>query len=723
MSPTAGPIPAPRHPQHAPAHARREDAALLQGRGCFVGDLGPEGLLHALFLRSPYAHARVLRIDTSAASECEGVAAVFTAKDFAAISRPGVNPLLPDMRLPEGGLLASSQVRAVGEPQALVVARSPAQAEAAALLIEIDYEELAPILPFATDEPAHAAEGLVAQASFACGTAQISAPAAKVTIDMPRVSPAPMEPRACLADWDASAGTMTVWLSTQTPSRARADIARCLGLPPDAVRVIAPDVGGAFGGKASIFPEDLLVTHASRHLGRPVRWQSSRSEDLQYATHGRGARAKGAIWLGDLGAIAAIDATLAFSLGHWLPYSAIAPMRNAQRIVPGPYRVAHQKVEASARMSNTAAVNIYRGAGRPEAAILMERLVDAAAASAGLDPLALRMASVWPAEALPATLPNGEVLDRSDLGGLLAQASAAFGYAARREQQAQRRQAGELVGIGIGLYVEPCGQGWESVRMTCDAPGRYTIATGATAQGQGRETAFAAIAAEALGCDPEQVKVLHGDTAACPPGIGALASRSTAIGGSAVLRAAQRLRSELAQGAALPHTVEVVHHAENEAWASGCVMCQVAIDADTGALRIEQLTWVDDAGHVVNPTMVHGQMLGGMAQGIGQALMERIVYDEQGQLLTGSFMDYAMPRADDMPPSVRMESRPTRSAANPLGAKGVGEAGCIGVPAALLNAAYDALSHLPGLQLDFPLTPERLWRAMQPGATDEPRSD
>ena len=344
--------------------------------------------------------------------------------------------------------------------------------------------------------------------------------------------------------------------------------------------------------------------------------------------------------------------------------------------------------------------------------LLLERLVDAAAAS-GVDPLALRMSSVWPPQELPRDLPNGERLDTCDLPGLLTTASEAFGYARRRAEQLDRRRGGERVGIGIGLYVEPCGQGWESARITCTAPGRFVIATGASAQGQGRETAYAAIAAQALGCPPESVEVLHGDTAACPEGIGALASRSTAIGGSAVLQAAHQLARELSEGAALPHTIELRHTSTHEAWASGCVMCQVRVDGDTGVLAIEDLVWIDDAGHVVNPQMVHGQLWGGLAQGVGQTLMEQVVYDARGQLLTGSFMDYAMPRADDMPRAVHMASRPTPSAANPLGAKGVGEAGCIGVPAALLNAAHDALSHIPDLTLTFPLTPDRLWRAMR----------
>lgn len=689
---------------------RREDAALLQGRGSFVGDIVLAGMLHAAFVRSPHSHARVLQVDTSEAARMPGVRAVLTASDFAGLRAPSVNAQLAATQVPDEPLLSGTHVRSVGEPVALVIAQTAAEADAAAALVQVDYEDLPACLPFgdmAWPGPA------VAELAFESGPMPTEAPTATVRVEMPRVSPAPLEPRACLVAWEAGAETLTAWLSTQTPSRARDDLARCLSLPQERVRVIAPDVGGAFGGKASVYPEDLLLAAASVRLRQPLRWQATRGEDLLYGTHGRGSRSEASLWIDAAGAVTAIDAAFEFSLGHWLPYSVLAPMRNAQRIVPGPYRVARQRCRSSARRSHTAAVNIYRGAGRPEAAVLLERLIDAAAQATGRDPLDLRLQSVWPSDELPARLPNGETLDRSDLPGLLRDAADTFDYRRRRLEQAQRRERDELVGIGIGLYVEPCGQGWESARITCTGPGRYQVATGSSSQGQGRETAYAAIAAEALGCDPAAIDVVHGDTARCPPGIGALASRSTAIGGSAVLLAARQLRQELAAGAALPHSVEIRHTAEHEAWASGCVMCQVCIDGDTGELRIEHLTWIDDAGHVVDPMLVHGQMMGGLAQGIGQALMEQIVHDAQGQLLTGSFMDYALPRAEDMPRSIRFGSRSTHSAANPLGAKGVGEAGCIGVPAALLNAACDALAHVPALQLDFPLTPDKLWRALR----------
>lgn len=699
---------------------RREDERLLAGAGCFVGDVRVPGMLHAVFVRSAHAHGRVRAVDVDAARESPGVRAVLVAADFAGLVAPQVNALLPSLTLTTTGAMAADQVLAVGAPLALVVAETRAQAQAAADLVWADIEEC----PFVAD--AFADPGglgalnidtgvpgnLVAKLRFGDGVMPSRAPTAAARVQQPRVAASPLEPRAAVMQWDPANGRLMAWLSTQTPSRARDELARALGLPVDAVQVIAPDVGGAFGGKASVCPEDLMLAFAARRLGGALRWQATRGEDLLSAPHGRASQAEGALWLDGQGRIEALSARFHFSLGHWLTYSAVVPARNAARIVPGPYQVAQCTAHAEARLSNAAAVGIYRGAGRPEAAILVERLVDAAAREAGIDPLDLRRRNVWPADALPRTLPNGQWLDRCDLPGLLDHAAELFDYAAQRAAQAARRARGEHMGIGIGLYVEPCGQGHESVQITALADGRYRLATGATAQGQGRETSFAQIAAEALGCAPDQVEVLHGNTALCPPGVGALASRSTAIGGSAVLAAARALRARLDAGESRPCWVDHVHTAEHEAWASGCVMVAVLVDASTGELRIERLVWVDDAGHVLNPALVQGQLMGGLAQGLGQALMERLVYDDNGQLLTGSLMDYALPRAADMP-AVHLASHPTPSAANPLGAKGVGEAGCIGVPAALLNAAYDALAPLGVHQLDFPLTAGRLWQAVQ----------
>ena len=723
---------------------RVEDARLLRGQGGFVANQRLPGMTHAVFVRSMHAHARLRSVDLAAAREQPGVLAVFGPKDFAGLVQPRVNALVPEMQLPRAALVPADRVLAVGAPLAIVVAQTAQQAQSAADLVWVDCEELALVADFALGAaPLYppVADNLAIQVEFHIAELPAAPATAHAAITLPRVAASPLETRGALMHWNAQAQSLKAWLSTQTPARAREELAQALAVAPEQVQVIAIDVGGAFGGKASLFPEDLMLAVAARQLGQPVRWLATRGEDLLAGTHGRASQLHGALWMQPDGQIDGLKAQLQFALGHWLPFSAAAPLNNASRILPGPYRVPAWHVQAESRLGHAAAVGIYRGAGRPEACILMERLVDEAARHHGLDPLAVRLANVWAAEDLPRELPHGVWLDRCDLRALLERAAERFDYTARRARQhARRAQENEgpplsllspsgggqsmsstggraqctdaLVGLGIALYVEPCGQGGESVRLNALPGGRYRLATGATAQGQGRETAYALLLARALGCAPEQIEVLHGDTARCPSGIGALASRSTAIGGSAVLAAAAQLKEKLAAGATLPCSVELFHTTPHEAWASGCVMLELHVDRATGRPHIESVVWVDDAGEVVSPELVHGQLIGGLAQGLGQALMERIVYDAQGQLLTGSLMDYAVPRAEDMPP-VHLESLPTRSAANALGAKGVGEAGCIGLPAALLNAAHDALAPLGVRQLDFPLSAAALWRAMQ----------
>ena len=350
------------------------------------------------------------------------------------------------------------------------------------------------------------------------------------------------------------------------------------------------------------------------------------------------------------------------------------------------------------------------GEGASRFALLMERLVEMAARQSGIDPVDLRLRNL--VSSMPHATPTGESLDAGDYRAALERACARFDYAHERREQARRRAAGEMLGIGLALYVEPCGQGWESARVSLLPGGRVEVASGSASQGQGHQTSYAVIAAEALGCAPDLINVIEGDTASSPAGIGALASRSMAIGGSAVLQAATEAARRRDAGEPLPIVVDTVYTAPAEAWSYGCVIARMAIDPETGQPHIERLVWVDDAGRIISPQLAEGQLLGGLAQGLGQAMLERIVYDDEGQLLTGSLMDYAIPRADEMP-QIELESLAAGTSANLLGAKGVGEAGCIGVPAALLNAAADALSPLGEKTLDFPLTAERLWRAMQ----------
>ena len=640
------------------------------------------------------------------------ILAVLAGIDLGRQTMPPVNPLLHLLEAQDFPLLAQSTLSHVGQPMALVLARTAQQAAAAAARVRVEVEELPAMADFTATTP-------TTRTRHAGGT--MSTPVqlrVEVTLTSPRVVAMAMEPRNCSARWHAADEQLTVWLGTQTPSRAQADIAAALGLAVGQVRVISPDVGGAFGAKASVYPEDLLVALAARHTGGAVRWTSSRSEDFVAGMHGRGSRLQGELSLDKDGRFVGLSARLAFTLGAWLPYSGVVPLRNAARILPGPYRVDQIDIQGQASRSHGAPVNIYRGAGRPEAALLMETLVDKAARAAGMDPVSLRRRNLIPASAMPWATVSGETLDSGDYLLALERACARFGYDAERSRQQTRRAQGEVVGIGVAMYIEPCGQGWESARVTLHADGRATVASGSPAQGQGHGTTYAQIAAEALGCPADQVTVMLGDTAHCPAGTGTLASRSTAIGGSAIVQACQEALSRQAAGEPLPLTVDTRYTAK-EAWSYGCVIAAMAIDPDTGQPTIERIVWADDAGHVIHPVLVRGQLIGGAAQALGQALMERMVYDTSGQPVTGSLMDYAIPRASDMPP-IEIESLSTPSPNNLLGAKGVGEAGCIGVPAALMNAARDALSPFGEHELQFPLTAEQLWRALSTTPSNTP---
>ena len=711
------------------AMTRREDPALLRGEGRFTADLVPEGALWVELLRSPVAAGTIVALEVEEAAAMPDVMAVLTADSLGDPGGNAVNALLPGAPELPFRVLARGSVAAVGQPVAAVIARSRDAARDAAEMLVLEIDE--------TPAPAPAA---VPVADWQGGVMEHGTVEVRAELRHARVAPMALEPRACLAIPEG--GGLRVVLSTQTPHRCRDDLCRILGLDPERLRVVAPDVGGAFGGKASLYPEDALVAWAALRLGAPVAWVASRSEEFLAATQGRGAHSEGRLTLRGDGTGATLEARLEFPLGHWTPYSAYAPARNAGRILPGPYAMQGARVAVSVTPSAHAAVNIYRGAGRPEAAMLIERLVDKAARHLGVDPLTLRRLMVRPMQAPGAGL-TGTWMDATDAAGLLDRLEHLSDYVALRAAQAERRARGEVLGLGVALYVEPCGQGWETARIELTQEGRFRLATGSTAQGQGRQTAWAQIAADALGVSPGLVDVVAGDTADLEDGIGALASRSTAIGGTAVLRCAEALMARLRAGmqaatgasaiadvtgmhagrhhdwsevaALLPdesRSASHRHEAEAEAWASGAVLAQVVIDRDTGKPCIERLIWVDDAGRVVNPLLVEGQMWGGLAQGLGCVMSEAVAYDPDGQLLTGSLMDYAVPRAGDMPLSVTLDKRPLASAANPLGVKGVGEAGCIGVPPAVLNALQDALSPFTETDLPLPATPLVLWQAM-----------
>jgi aerobic carbon-monoxide dehydrogenase large subunit len=696
---------------------RVEDTKLLQGRGQYLRDLNLPQMQHIAFVRSAYAHGKLVNVDVDLAKSMLGISAILLASDFVDVAgnllvMPPSNPLVKAQRKHSCPLLAGDTVTYLGQPIAVVVADTAANAKAAAEGVWVEIESISVI---ATDGE----EGN--EPMFRVGyewnaDKDESEPADALTTvalehSQPRVTSMALETRGAVASFNEN--NLCVWLPTQSPSRSRDDIAAMCNLPVSQVRVICPDVGGAFGAKGSVYPEEYLVALTAKKLKRNMVWSASRSEEFLTAAHGRGGSFNASLSVNPEGKFHHLAANIQFPLGAWLPFSAGIPLRNTARILPGPYQVQSLKIESLGYITNAAPMNIYRGAGRPEAALLMERLVDKAAATLSIDPVELRRKNLIAPTQMPFKTPTGELLDSGHYLAALNMACEKFEYEAQRRLQAERRTNGELIGIGVALYIEPCGQGWESARVTLNADGTVLVASGSVAQGQGHETTYAAIAADALQCDTGQVSVVHGDTALCPDGVGSLASRSIAIGGSAILEACKAVLIKKSARAVLPIMAEVKYTAAGETWSYGCVISQVCVDADTGKLTIEKMLWVDDAGRIISPIQAHGQLIGGAAQGIGQALMERLFYDGQGQLTTGSLMDYAVPRAADMP-AIELHSLETLSPSNTLGAKGVGEAGCIGVPASLLNAACDALKSFPNANhLNFPLTSENLWQAMK----------
>jgi carbon-monoxide dehydrogenase large subunit len=745
---------------------RREDAPLLIGRGRFVDDLSAPGVVHLALLRSPHAHARVARVDASRARKAAGVIAVVTAAELDGIGALPVNRLFRDMIVPPNPLLASERVHAQGTPVAAVVAESVAAAWDAVALIDAAYEPLAGVAtprealaagaPRLFDEaPGNRALGQTWRAGDPDGAFAGAARVVQVTVQQNLLAGVPMEPRGALAAWDATTGELTLWTSTQAPFRIRSEVARMLGLDEARVRVIAPDVGGGFGVKGGPYREEPLVAWLARRLRRPVKWISTRQEDLLTTQHSRGAASTGALALDDDGRIRGLRARIEAPLGAYLSFSASTNPRNHARCLPGAYTIRDVDIQVAGALTTTPPVGAYRGAGRPEAAFLIERLVDEAAHALGLDPAEIRRRNLIPCEAFPYTTATGQVYDSGDYAEALARALAAADYDGLRRAQAERRRRGELVGLGLSTYVEPAALGWESGVVRMERSGAVTAITGSSPHGQGHETTFAQVVADHLGVEPDVITVRHGDTAGAPQGSGTAGSRSTALGGGALVLAARDVRDKgrrLAAGmleaavedvVAVPGGFHVVGAADRtvawrsvadlayrmgalpagfepgleatrffeapgEVWSSGAFVVAVRVERETGVIVAERIVWVDDAGTIVNPLLADGQLEGSLAQAWGQIVMEAITFDADGHLLTGTLMDYAIPRADEVPVAEILHVH-TASPYNPLGAKGLGEAGTIGLPPAVVNAVVDALSPLGIRHLDMPLTPARIW--------------
>jgi len=772
---------------------RVEDRRLLVGAGRFVGDLAPAGALSCAFVRSPHAHARIRAVDASRAAGATGVVAVLTGAEMAA---DGVGPMRclwpirnadgTPMAEPPRYALARERVRHVGEPVALVVAETPAAAADAAELVEADYEPLDPVTDaraaLATDAPAlhEDASGNVCF-RFARGDAAAVAEAfararhvTRVELVNNRLIGCAIEPRALVALPEADGRSLTLYAATQVPHHVRRLVAEELGMPEGALRVVAPDVGGGFGYKGKHYPEETALAWAALRLGRPLKWVAGRTESFAADNQGRDHATTAELALDADGSFLALRVATVANVGAYVStFGAAIPSAIYSSLLAGVYRTPAIRVEVTGVFTNTLPTDAYRGAGRPEACYVLERLADRAARELGMDRAELRRRNLVPADAMPYATPLGPTYDSGDFPQLLETALARADYAGFEARRARARKAGRLRGIGIACFVESSGVApsrlagamgaragfFESAEVRVDSAGGVQAFLGTHNHGQGHETTLAQILATRLGVPLAQVRIVEGDTGAVPYGTGTFGSRTIAVGGSALWRAAdkivlkgRRLAAHLLEAAEADVTfadgafavagtdrrlafLEVARAANyahdlpagmepgldasasydpsSFAFSNGAHVCELEIDPESGAIALVGYWAVDDVGTVINPMVVEGQVHGGLAQGIGQALLERCAYDaESGQLLSGSFLDYAIPRADELPAFATETDQRHPCTHNPLGAKGCGESGAIGAPAAVASAALDALAPLGVDDIELPITPERVWRAL-----------
>jgi carbon-monoxide dehydrogenase large subunit len=744
-----------------------EDERLVLGRGQYVSDFRLDRTAFLAFARSPYPHARITEIDISRAAAAPGVLAVLTAADLP--TRPPVVAVGVLATVPPW--LARDVVHTVGEPIVAIIAESESLAADAVALIDLTFEPL----PAVTDPEVARTEGVaLVHPEFATnlaftlrrGSGDVDGAFARADVivrkrvSIPRLAGVPMEPLGVLADWNAADGSLTVWCTTQAPWRVHAVLAETLGLGPDKVRVVAPDVGGGFGVRGAVYGEYIVTAWASRHLGQPVRYVATRSEDF-LVTHGsRETNAEMELAATRDGHFLGLRVRGSINLGAY----AGSP-GGAQRIVTlltGAYAIPAASVELVGVYTNTVWTGAYRGAGRPEAAFLIEAVVEELARELAIDPIELRRRNLIPPTAFPYRNALGLTYDTGDYAVALDRALALVGYANLVAERDARRaaHAPELLGIGIACYIEPTGGGWESGRVRVEPDGKITAISGSVAQGQDHATTFGQIVADRLGVRFEDVTLRQGDTADGLPGVGTFGSRSTFLGGGSLTVVAdevylkgRRIAAHLLEAApedvvardgrftvvgvaagdrsvswaevaaaarsgALPADIPTKLDARtrfdpgSEAMAAGTCVAVVSIDPSTGTLRLRRLALVHDCGTAINPLLVDAQVHGGLAQGAGEALGEWLRFDENGQLLTGSLMDYWLPHSDDLP-SFEHASAAAPTHLNPLGVKGVGEAGTVAAPPAILAAAIDALRPLGVTELELPLTPPRIWSAIQ----------
>jgi carbon-monoxide dehydrogenase large subunit len=721
---------------------RREDPALLTGHGRYVDDLVLPGLLHAFVVRSPVAHARIMSVDVSEARTAPGVAGVFTAADMDGVGPlPGGEGLPPGAQNPAHHALASEKVLWAGQPVALVVARTPALAADAAELVVVDYAELAavtdPVKAVADAAVLHESGNVAFVKRLASGDAEGEfARAARVVrqrMVSQRIAPVALEPRGVVAHV-ADDGRLRVRLPTQRPHGARNWLARILGLPADRIHVSAGDVGGGFGAKGPLYPDQVAVIWAALTLRRPVKWIETRSESFLATTHGRDQVADLEAAVSADGRVTALRGTVHAGFGaYFTPNAPGSLLGRLGPMLPQGYAIGAIDVTLTGVFTNTPPIGPYRGAGRPEAAYFTERLMDLVAAQTGLDPVEVRRRNFVPSADFPYTSCTGLVYESGDYRAGLDLLLEKSGYADLRAEQRRARESGELIGIGIGCFVEPGGitppvPGPDGARgdkatVTVSPSGKVTVAVGTSGHGQGHETAFAQLVASLLDVPYEDVTVVFGDTDTAPFGYGTFGSRSLVAGGTAihhachaVLEAAKRVDAPVPVTEAAARlgglSATASSGAPPETYASGAYLAVVSVDPLTGRVTVRRLVAVDDCGVVVNPLLVEGQVHGGIAQGLGQALSEQVRYDEAGQPLAGSLMDYAVPFAASLP-SIECFSLSTPAPTNPLGVKGMGESGTLGATPALVNAVLDALRPHGIRHLDMPLTSEKVWTALQ----------
>jgi carbon-monoxide dehydrogenase large subunit len=751
---------------------RLEDPKLITGADHYVNDVRLADAVTLGFVRSPHAHALIRGIDTRAARAVPGVLAVLTAADVNAEVGVIHTPLPPEtfgsMNRQGYTVLAEGRVRHVGEPVAVVAAETAEAAADGAEAVVVDYEPLPAVVdPEAALEPgspllypetgSNLGASMKQERGDVDGEFKRAAVVVETKLVNQRVIPFAMEPRACSAVWDDRAQKLTIWGDTQIPHGMRDQIAERLKLKPEQVHLMTGRVGGGFGAKVPVYQEDTLVPLLARRLKRPVRWSATRREDMLSTGHGRDMRCHLRLAADADGRILALEARIIGNAGYCLYHvGALLPVLCAQMIT-GCYDIQTGRVEVLVPFTNTMGTVPYRGAGRPEAAYFIERAMDMLAARLGLDPAVVRRRNFIPPDRFPYTTLFGNSYDSGEYAQALDHALAKAGYAERRREQTAARAEGRLVGIGLASYVEICGfEDPETSDVEVDETGRVTVLTGAASHGQGHETAFAQLVADELQVPLETVSVVHGDTARVRSGVGTFGSRSIARGGMHALANAVSVREKAQQIAATmleAAPADIVHAGgrfsvrgvpdRSVSWAQvaaaakgtltscsdikgngmlfpfGCHVAMVEVDRETGQVRILRYMSVDDAGFLVNPLLVQGQVHGGLAQGIGQALLEEAVFDEAGQLVSSTLMDYALPRTDDL---ISFENDHTRtdSPRTTMGVKGIGEAATIGATPAIANAVMDALAPLGVTYLDIPLTASKIWAAMR--AVAKPRA-